>query len=46
MIEEAVRIAKAPAIQIDFDAPPSAYAFYRALLEDVRKRVGHRFSYP
>ena len=42
MIEEALNISKAHAIQIDFDAPRSAYPFYRALLADVRRRIGPR----
>ncbi len=40
MVEEAYRITKADALQIDFDAPESAYPFYRALLADIRRRLG------
>jgi len=40
MIAEIVSFTHAQAVQIDFDAPQSAYAFYRQLLGDVRERLG------
>ncbi len=40
MIAEIASVTHAQAIQIDFDAPQSAYAFYRQLLRDVRARLG------
>jgi hypothetical protein len=40
MIGEIASVTHAQAIQIDFDAPQSAYAFYRQLLGDVRARLG------
>jgi hypothetical protein len=40
MIAEIVAISGASALQIDFDAPQSAYPFYRQLLADVRERIG------
>jgi hypothetical protein len=40
MIAEIAAISHAQAIQVDFDAPRSAYPFYRRLLTDVRKRLG------
>jgi hypothetical protein len=40
MIAEIAKLSHAQGIQIDFDAPPSAYAFYRHLLTDVRARLG------
>jgi hypothetical protein len=40
LIVEALRLSKANTLQIDFDAPQSAWPFYRALLADVRRRVG------
>ncbi|MBV8732803.1 MAG: hypothetical protein JO336_23585 [Acidobacteriia bacterium] len=40
MIAELATITQAPAVQIDFDAPPAAYGFYRQLLSDVRTRLG------
>ena len=42
MIEEAVRLTRTRAVQIDFDAPKSGHAFYRTLLEDIRRRLGPR----
>lgn len=42
MIQEAVELTGADAVQIDFDAPVSARTFYRALIEDVRRRLGPR----
>jgi hypothetical protein len=40
MIQEMTGMLRVPAIQIDFDAPRSARLFYRALIADVRQRVG------
>lgn len=40
MIAEIAELSHAPGIQIDFDAPVSAYPFYRRLLADVRQRLG------
>jgi Protein of unknown function (DUF3142) len=40
MIAEIVAVSGVPAVQIDFDAPQSAYPFYRQLLADVRDRLG------
>ncbi len=40
MIAEIAQISQANAIQIDFDAPETAYPFYRGLLADVRGRLG------
>src|SRR5438309_2329918 len=40
MIAEIAALTHAQAIQIDFDAPQSAYLFYRQLLGDVRRRLG------
>jgi len=40
MIAEIASVAHAQAIQIDFDAPQSAYPFYRQLLQEVRRRLG------
>jgi hypothetical protein len=39
MIAEIVAVANGQAVQIDFDAPRSAYPFYRQLLADVRARL-------
>ena len=40
MIAEIAEVSRAQSIQIDFDAPRSAYPFYRKLLADVRSRLG------
>lgn len=40
MIGEIVRFTKPQAVQIDFDAPRSAWPFYRQLLTDLRARLG------
>jgi hypothetical protein len=40
MIVEIAELSRAQGIQIDFDAPHSAYPFYRHLLADVRGRLG------
>lgn len=40
MVAEMAGIAGAPAVQIDFDAPRSAWPFYRQLLTEVRARLG------
>lgn len=40
MISEAVRMTRLSAVQIDFDAPKSAWPFYQALIKDVRRRIG------
>ena len=40
MIGEIAALTHARAIQIDFDAPASAYPFYRQLLADVRSGLG------
>ncbi|HTB17411.1 MAG TPA: hypothetical protein VK708_04810 [Bryobacteraceae bacterium] len=40
MIAEIAELSHAPGIQIDFDAPESAYPFYRRLLAGVRQRLG------
>jgi hypothetical protein len=40
MIAEAVELTQAGAVQIDFDAPVSARAFYRQLLDDARRQLG------
>ncbi len=39
MIGEIASLTHAQGIQIDFDAPQSAYPFYRQLLQDVRRRL-------
>jgi hypothetical protein len=39
MIGEIARLAKPRGIQIDFDAPRSAWPFYRELLKEVRARI-------
>ncbi len=38
-IVDLVRITHSRAVQIDFDAPESAHAFYRALMADLRRRL-------
>jgi hypothetical protein len=40
MVAEIVDLAKPQAVQIDFDAPKSAWPFYRQLLSDIRARIG------
>jgi hypothetical protein len=40
MIAEIVGLARPQALQIDFDAPRSAWPFYRQLVRDVRERTG------
>ena len=40
MIEETITLTGARALQIDFDAPRSAYDFYRQLLGDLRRDLG------
>jgi hypothetical protein len=40
MIGEIAELSHAQSLQIDFDAPASAYPFYRSLLMDVRERLG------
>jgi hypothetical protein len=40
MIGEIAELSHAQGIQIDFDAPRSAYPFYRRLVADVRTRLG------
>lgn len=40
MITEIAEISHAQGIQIDFDAPRSAYPFYRRLLSEVRAALG------
>jgi hypothetical protein len=40
MIGEIVDIARPQGLQIDFDAPRSAWPFYRQMLSEVRKRIG------
>jgi hypothetical protein len=40
MIAELATIARPQAVQIDFDAPSSAWPFYRELLSEVRGRLG------
>ncbi|MEP7363473.1 MAG: hypothetical protein ABI972_09480 [Acidobacteriota bacterium] len=40
MIAEVPALTRTQALQIDFDAPESAWPFYRALVGDVRQRVG------
>ncbi len=39
MVAEIASISHAPAVQIDFDAPKSAWPFYRELLSEVRARL-------
>lgn len=40
MIGEIVDLARPQGLQIDFDAPRSAWPFYRQLLSEVRHRIG------
>jgi len=40
MIEEISALSHARAVQIDFDAPASAYLFYRQLLANLRNQLG------
>jgi hypothetical protein len=40
MVAEIVAIAHPQAVQIDFDAPGSAWPFYRQMLSEVRARIG------
>jgi hypothetical protein len=40
MIAEVPALTRTSALQIDFDAPESAWPFYRALLADVRRAIG------
>ena len=40
MIAEIAAVTARQAVQIDFDAPQSAYPFYRQLLADVRGKLG------
>lgn len=40
MIGEIVVLSRAQSLQVDFDAPQSAWPFYRQLLSEVRARVG------
>lgn len=40
MIAEIVQLTQPQAIQIDFDAPRSAWPFYRQLITDLRTRLG------
>lgn len=40
MVAEIAEFAKPQAVQIDFDAPQSAWPFYRQLLTDIRSRLG------
>jgi hypothetical protein len=40
MIAEITAITHPQALQIDFDAPQSAWLFYRQLLSEVRARIG------
>jgi len=40
MVAEIASVTHAQAVQIDFDAPQSAYPFYRQLLGDIRARLG------
>jgi hypothetical protein len=40
MVAEIAGIAKPQGVQIDFDAPRSAWPFYRQLLAEVRSRIG------
>jgi hypothetical protein len=40
MVAEMVAFARPQAVQIDFDAPRSAWPFYRQLLADIRDRLG------
>jgi hypothetical protein len=40
MVAETAAFARPQAVQIDFDAPRSAWPFYRQLLADIRDRLG------
>jgi hypothetical protein len=40
MVAEIVALAHPQAVQVDFDAPRSAWPFYRQLLGDLRDRLG------
>jgi hypothetical protein len=40
MVAEMATFARPQAVQIDFDAPRSAWPFYRQLLADIRDRLG------
>jgi hypothetical protein len=40
MVAEMATFARPQAVQIDFDAPRSAWPFYRQLLADIRGRLG------
>jgi len=40
MVAEMVAFARPQAVQIDFDAPRSAWPFHRQLLADIRDRLG------
>lgn len=40
MVAEMAAFARPQAVQIDFDAPRSAWPFYRQLLADIRDRLG------
>jgi len=40
MIGEIAALAHARAVQIDFDAPRSAWPFYRGLIHETRRRLG------
>ena len=40
MVAEIVALARPQAVQVDFDAPRSAWPFYRQLLGDLRDRLG------
>ncbi len=40
MIAEVPALTRTQSLQIDFDAPQSAWPFYRALLTDVRRALG------
>jgi hypothetical protein len=40
MVAEIAALARPEAVQIDFDAPQSAWPFYRQLLSDIRRQLG------
>jgi hypothetical protein len=40
MVAEMYALARTKAVQIDFDAPQSAWTFYRQVLTDIRDRIG------
>jgi Protein of unknown function (DUF3142) len=40
MVAEIAALARPQAVQIDFDAPQSAWPFYRQLLSDIRRQLG------